>query len=55
MPFIPTKSFAYMSTSWLLGNVYTAKLSMDKKRDDALKFGLWLRDTTLTENIGPPG
>jgi hypothetical protein len=25
MTFIPTKSFACMSTSWLLGNIYTAK------------------------------
>jgi hypothetical protein len=25
MPFIPTKSVACMSMSWLLGNVYTAK------------------------------
>ena len=25
MPDIPTKSYTCMSTSWLLGNVYTAK------------------------------
>jgi hypothetical protein len=37
MPFIPTKSAACMSTSWLLGNVYTAKSCKGKKRDpDAL-------------------
>jgi hypothetical protein len=41
MPFIPTKSVACMSKSWLLGNVYTAKSCKDKKRDpDALKLGL---------------
>jgi hypothetical protein len=41
MPFIPTKSVASMSTSWLLGNVYTAKSCKDKKRDhDALKLGI---------------
>jgi hypothetical protein len=48
MLFIPTKSVACMSTSWLLGNVYTAKSCKGEKRDpDAL------RETTLTENIGP--
>jgi hypothetical protein len=41
MPFIPIKFFACMSTSWLLGNVYTAKSCKGKKRDpDALKLGL---------------
>jgi hypothetical protein len=41
MPFISTKSVACMSTSWLLGNVYTAKSCKSKKRDnDALKLGL---------------
>jgi hypothetical protein len=41
MPFIPTKSIACMSTSWLLGNVYTAKSSKSEKRGlDALKLGL---------------
>jgi hypothetical protein len=41
MPFIPTKSVACMSTSWLLGNVYTAKSRKGKKRNpDALKLGL---------------
>jgi hypothetical protein len=41
MPFIATKSVTCMSTSWLLGNVYTAKLCKGKKRDpDALKLGL---------------
>jgi len=41
MPFIHTKSVACMSTSWLLGNVYTAKSCKGKKRDpDALKLGL---------------
>jgi hypothetical protein len=39
--FIATKSAACMSTSWLLGNVYTAKSGKDKKRDpDTLKLGL---------------
>ena len=38
---IPTKSYAYMSTSWPLGNVYTAKSCKDEKRvPDALKLGL---------------
>jgi hypothetical protein len=37
MPFIPTKSVACMSTSWLLGNVYMAKSCKGKKPDpDAL-------------------
>jgi hypothetical protein len=41
MPFITTKSAACMSTSWLLGNVYTTKSCKGKKRDpDPLKFGL---------------
>jgi hypothetical protein len=41
MPFIPTKSVACMSTTWLLGNVYTAKSCKGKKRDpDALTLGL---------------
>jgi hypothetical protein len=41
MPFIPTKSVACMSTSWLLGNAYKAKSCKGKKRDpDALKLGL---------------
>jgi hypothetical protein len=41
MPLIPTKSVASMSTSWLLGNVYTAKSCKGKTRDpDALKLGL---------------
>jgi hypothetical protein len=41
MSFIPTKSIACISTSWILGNVYTAKSCMGKKRDpDALKLGL---------------
>jgi hypothetical protein len=46
-----------MSTSWLLGNVYTPKSCKGKKRDpDVLKIGIiQLRETTLTENIGPPG
>jgi hypothetical protein len=36
-----SKSVAYMSTSWLLGNVYTAKSIKVKKRDpDALKLEL---------------
>jgi hypothetical protein len=57
MPFIPTKSVAGMSTSRLLGNVYTAKSCKGKKLDpDALKIGTSrLRETILTENIGPPG
>jgi hypothetical protein len=39
MPFTPTKSFAFMSTSLLLGNVYTAKSCEGKKRDPgALKL-----------------
>jgi hypothetical protein len=41
MPFIPAKSVACMSTSWLLGNVYTAKSCKGKMRDpDPLKLGL---------------
>jgi hypothetical protein len=41
MPFIPTESVACMSTSWLLGDIYTANSCRGKKRDlDALKFGL---------------
>jgi hypothetical protein len=41
MSFIPTKSVACMSTSWLLGNVYKAKSCKGKKGDpDALKLGL---------------
>jgi hypothetical protein len=41
MTFILTKFVAYMSTSWLLGNVYTAKSCKGKKRaPDALKLGL---------------
>jgi hypothetical protein len=41
MLFIPTKSVACMSTSWLLGNVYTAKSCKGKKRDpEALKLGV---------------
>jgi hypothetical protein len=41
MPFIPTKSVACMSTSWLLGNVYTAKSCKGEKRaPDALELGL---------------
>jgi hypothetical protein len=41
MPFIPAKSVACMSTSWLLGNVYMAKSCKGKKQDpDALKLGL---------------
>jgi hypothetical protein len=39
MSFIPTKSVACMSTSWLLGNVYMAKSCKGKKRDP-LKLGL---------------
>jgi hypothetical protein len=40
MLFIPTKSIAWMS-SWLPGNIYTAKLCKGKKRaPDALKLGL---------------
>ncbi|GFG38233.1 hypothetical protein Cfor_03829 [Coptotermes formosanus] len=31
MPYIPTKSSACMSMSWLLGNVYTAMSCMDEK------------------------
>jgi hypothetical protein len=41
MPFIPTKAVACMSTSWFLGNVYTAKSRKGKKRaPGALKLGL---------------
>jgi hypothetical protein len=41
LPFIPTKSVAWMSMSWLLGNVYTAKSCKGKKRDpDGLKLEL---------------
>jgi hypothetical protein len=41
MTFIPTKSIVCMSKSWLLGNVYTAKICEGKKRDlDAFKLGL---------------
>jgi hypothetical protein len=41
MPFIPTKSVAFISTSLLLGNVYTAKSLKGKERDpDAFKLGL---------------
>jgi hypothetical protein len=41
MPFFPTKSVACISTSWLLGNIYTAKLCKGKKQEpDALKLGL---------------
>jgi hypothetical protein len=41
MPFIPTKSVACMSMSWLLGKVYTAKSRKGKWRDpNALKLGL---------------
>jgi hypothetical protein len=41
MPFIPTKSVACMSTSWLLGNVYTAKSCKGKKAKSwLLKLGL---------------
>ena len=40
-PDIPTKSYTCMSTSWLLGIVYTAKSCKGKKRvPDALKSGL---------------
>jgi len=40
-PDIPTKSYTCMSTSWLLGNVYTAKSCKGEKRvTDALKSGL---------------
>jgi hypothetical protein len=55
IPFIPTKSVAYMSWSWLLGNVYTAKSCKGKRRDPDAPGTSQLRDTTLTENIGPPG
>jgi hypothetical protein len=57
MPFIPTKSVACMSTSWLLGNVYTTRSYKGKKaRSWRFKTGTsQLRETTLTENIGPPG
>jgi hypothetical protein len=46
-----------MSTSWLLGNVYTAESFKGKKRDsDALKFGTTQpRETALAENICPSG
>jgi len=40
-PDIPTKSYTCVSTSWLLGNVYTAKSCKGGKRvPDALKSGL---------------
>ena len=40
-PDIPTKSYTCMSTSWLLGNVYTAKSCKGEKRVPyALKSGL---------------
>ena len=40
-PDIPAKSYTCMSTSWLLGNVYTAKSCKGEKRvPDALKSGL---------------
>ena len=40
-PDIRTKSYTCMSTSWLLGNVYTAKSCKGEKRvPDALKSGL---------------
>jgi hypothetical protein len=55
MLFIPTKSVAWMSTSWLLGNVYTAVMQGQKARSWDFKIGTSrLRETTLTENIGPP-
>jgi hypothetical protein len=39
--FMMVKVEFWMSTSWLLGNVYTAKSCKGKKRDsDALKLGL---------------
>jgi len=41
MPDIPTKSYTCMSTSWLLGNMYTAKSFKGEKRvPDASKLGL---------------
>jgi hypothetical protein len=41
MPFIPTKSVACMSTSWLLGNVYSLSHAKAKKRGpDAFKLEL---------------
>jgi hypothetical protein len=40
MPFIATKSVACMSTSWLLGNVYTAVMQGQKRDPDTLKLGL---------------
>jgi hypothetical protein len=50
MPFIPTNSVACVPTSWLLGNVYTAKSCKGKKETSQL------RETTLTENpSGYPG
>ena len=40
-PDIPTKFYTCMSTSWPLGNVYTAKSCKGEKRvPDALKSGL---------------
>jgi hypothetical protein len=60
MPFIPTKSVACMSTSWLLDNVYTAKSCKDTKPDpDALKLGLvgyerlpWQKTLALQDSRG---
>jgi hypothetical protein len=60
MPFIPTKSVACMSKSWLLGNIYTAKACTGKKRDpDALKLGLvsegrqpWQKTSALQDSRG---
>jgi hypothetical protein len=60
MPFIPTKSVACMPTSWLLGNVYTAKSSKGKKQDpDALKCWTiqlkqitWQKTSALRNNWG---
>jgi len=41
LPDIPTKSYTCMSTSWLLGNVYTAKSCRGEQRaPDTLKLGL---------------
>jgi hypothetical protein len=41
MPFIPTKSVACISTSWLLGNVYTTKSCKGKENEvNAIKLGL---------------
>jgi hypothetical protein len=45
-----------MSTSWLLGNVYTAKYSRAKNEILTLSIGTsQLRETTLTVNIGSLG